>query len=418
MAGHEPEILTGDLGIEEDKIVFIGEPVPGFNPDKIIEATGKIIMPGLVNAHTHIAMSLMRHQADDLSFWEWLNERIVPMEEKLTPEDVFTGSLLGIAEMIRSGTTTFADMYFYMNGVARAVSESGMRANLARGLVFNDEKDLKKLDEGVKLFLDWDGKENGRIRIDLAPHAPYTCPPRFVKRVRESAAELGTRIHTHLSESRKEIETIYSLYNMSPVAYMEKLGLFDQKTYAAHCVHVSFDDIRILADYDVSVVNNPGSNFKLGNGFAPVPKFLNSGVNVCLGTDGPASNNNLNIFEEINLTSLVNKAVSEDPSVVPAYTALEMATINGARALGREKETGSLEVGKKADIIVINADKPHFHPGLNTVSSLVYSSQASDVCTVLCDGRLLMEDGKLLTLDEHEVYRRADVAVKKLLSSE
>ncbi len=417
MTGPEPEIIEGDLGIEDDRIVHIGITPGDFVPDKIIDASTKIIMPGLVNAHTHIAMSLMRHYADDLPFWEWLNDRILPMEEKLTPDDVYTGSLLSIAEMIRSGTTTFADMYFFMDAVAEAVAESGIRANISRGLVFNEAADLKKLDIGVKLFHDWHKKAGGRIHVDLAPHAPYTCGPEYLEHVRKSAEELGAHIHTHLSESRKEIETIYSLYNSSPVAYMEKLGIFRQKTFAAHCVYVSFDDIRILADYDVSVVSNPGSNFKLGNGFAPVPRFLNAGVNVALGTDGPASNNNLNIFEEMNLAALVNKAVSEDPTVVPAYTALQMATINGARALGREDEVGSLEAGKKADIILVDRRNPHFYPELNPVPALVYAGQAADVDTVICNGRILMEHGTLCTLKENEILIRAEKTARRLALS-
>ncbi len=417
MAGSEPEIIEGDLGIEDESIAYVGDTPGDFIPDKIIDASKKIIMPGLVNAHTHIAMSLMRHYADDLPFWEWLNDRILPMEEKLTPDDVYTGSLLSIAEMIRSGTTTFADMYFFMDAVAEAVAETGIRANISRGLVFNEAADLKKLDIGVKLFHDWHKKAGGRIHVNLAPHAPYTCGPEYLEHVRKSAEELGAHIHTHLSESRKEIETIYSLYNSSPIAYMEKLGMFRQKTFAAHCVYVSFDDIRILADYDVSVVNNPGSNFKLGNGFAPIPRFLNAGVNVALGTDGPASNNNLNVFEEMNLAALVNKAVHEDSTVVPAYTALQMATINGARALGREDEIGSLEAGKKADIILVDGGKPHFYPNFNPVPALVYAGQSADVDTVICNGRLLMEQGTLCTMNEDDVLAKAEKTSHRLALS-
>ncbi len=417
MAASEPEIIKGDLGIDDDRIVHIGETSSDFIPDIVLDASERIVMPGLVNAHTHIAMSLMRHYADDLPFWEWLNNRILPIEEKLTPEDVYIGSLLSIAEMIRSGITTFADMYFFMDGVAEAVHESGMRANISRGLVFNEVSDLKKLAISKKLFQDWHGKGEGRIQVDLAPHAPYTCPPEYLDRVVKSAEEMGAHIHTHLSESRKEIETIYSLYNVSPVAYMEQHGLFRQKTFAAHCVYVSFDDIRILADYDVSVVNNPGSNFKLGNGFAPVPRFLNAGVNVALGTDGAASNNNLNMFEEMHLAALVNKAVSEDSTAVPAYTALEMATIGGARALGRDHETGSLKVGKKADIILLDTGKPHLYPQLNPVSALVYAGQGADVDTVICNGRILMEQGRLRTLDEQHILKKAEETVRKLVLS-
>ncbi len=363
-------------------------------------------------------MSLFRHYADDLPFWTWLNDRIIPLEEHLTREDVYGGAMLSIAEMIRSGITSFADMYFFMDDIARAVAETGIRANLSRGLVFNSDLDLKKLDSSVELFHKWNNRGNGRIKIDFGPHAPYTCAPQYLEKVAKTARDLDTGIHIHIAESRREVEEIYSLYKKSPVEYVRDCGIFESRTYAAHCVKVTDDDIAVLADYNVSVINNPGSNLKFGNGFAPVSSMLKAGINVSLGTDGAASNNNLNMFEEINLTALVNKAADHSPVSVPAYKALQMATINGAKALGIAGETGSLKTGKKADIIIIDMDKPHFYPKFNIVSSLVYAAQASDICTVICDGRLLMSERDLLTLDESETCRRADILAAELINRE
>lgn len=419
MAQDEPEILQADIGIIHDRISFIGTAPGDFNPDKTIDASDSIIMPGLVNAHTHISMSLLRNYADDLPFWEWLMDRIMPVEDNMNSENAYHGAQLSIIEMIRSGTTTFADMYFFMERTAQAVEESGIRANLSRGVTFlNGDEDLAKLEEAEQFFNEWNGKAEGRIKVDMAPHAPYTCPSKYLKLMGELSTKLGCNTHIHLSESRKEIEDSMSEHGKSPIKHVLDLGLFKSRTYAAHCVHLSDDDIQIMKENGVSAVNNPGSNMKLANGFAPVTKLLKAGVNVALGTDGSASNNNLNMFEEINLAALVNKAVEEEPTVVPAYTALKMATINGARALGLEEEIGSLEAGKKADIIMIDLKKAHFYPRYNLVASLVYSAQGSDVKTVICNGKILMEDYRLLTMNEEEVCANAERSAKQMTSGQ
>lgn len=415
METDEPEFLEADLGIQGNRIVFIGDIPHGFKAVTEIDGIGKVVLPGLVNSHSHIAMSLIRHYADDLPFWTWLNDRIIPLEHKLTGPDIYAGSMLSIAEMIRSGITTFADMYFFVDEIARAVSETGIRANLSRGLVFNTPADISKIDESLELFNKWNNSNDERIKIDLGPHSPYSCGPEYLKRISKIALDIGAGIHIHISESRREVEEIYSLYKKSPVEYIRDCGIFENRTYAAHCVKVTDYDIAILADNNVSVINNPGSNLKFGNGFAPITKMLDAGINVSLGTDGPASNNNLNMFEEMNLTALVNKAADHSPTSVPAYTALKMATINGAKALGLESDIGSIRVGKKADLIIVDMNKPHFYPKLDIVSSLIYSAQASDVCTVVCDGRLLMRDRELLTIDEMNVCTNADEASKRLI---
>ncbi|MFW6362026.1 MAG: amidohydrolase family protein [Spirochaetota bacterium] len=410
METAQAELIHGDIGIEGETIVFIGEQPADFRADLELDAQGGIVMPGLVDAHTHIAMSLMRHYADDLPFWSWLFERILPVEENLIDEHVYHGSRLSLVELIRSGVTTFADMYSNMDAVAQATLESGLRANLTRGLMFNGPEDLVKLEEGRRFYKDWNGKGGGRLQVDVGPHAVYTIPPEYMLKVAELAKELNTRIHIHLSESRKEVDDCLQAHGKTPIAHARDQGLFECKTYGAHCVHITDEDIRILQESGVSVINNPTSNLKLGNGFAPVTKLLEAGVNVALGTDGSASNNNLNMFEETHLAALVNKGVTEDPTTVSAYTALQMATINGARALGLEETTGSLKVGKKADIIVIDIEAPHFYPRHSVSAGLVYAAQSSDVKTVICNGEVVMQDRQLTQLDEQEIYRKAQAS--------
>ncbi len=274
---------------------------------------------------------------------------------------------------------------------------------------------IKKLKEALELRDDWHGSCSGRITVDLAPHAPYTCDIETMKTIIKASHSNDTKIHIHLSESKKEVEDSYKEIGKSPIKNMLDQGVFERPTFAAHCVHLSDEDIKILKDKNVSVVNNPGSNLKLGNGFAPVTKLLNAGVNVALGTDGSSSNNNLNMFEEMNLAALVNKAIDGDTTVVPAHTAIKMATINGAKALGIDHEVGSIEVNKKADIIIVDLEKPHFYPRLDAVASLVYSAQASDVKTVICNGQILMEDRKIMTFDEKIVFHKAEKCAKELI---
>lgn len=414
LAMTKEEVVQTDIGITDDRITFVGPAPKDFLADEVIDASDCLVMPGLVNAHTHSAMTLFRNLADDLLFWDWLEGTILPMEEHLEADDVYQGARLAIAEMIRSGVTTFADMYFYMDQVARAVDESGIRANLSIGLTGKGATDEEKIEEAGRLHADFDGQAQGRIRIDLAPHAPYSCDDDFLKKIIAKAKALPASIHIHLSESRKEVEDSLKAYQQTPIERMASLGLFEGDVYAAHCVHLTDQDIQILAQKKVSVVNNPGSNFKIANGFAPVKKLLSAGVNVALATDGAASNNNLNMFEEMSLAALVNKAVEEDARLLPAYKALEMATINGARALGLEDEIGTLEAGKKADLILVDLSKPHFHPRFNLIAPLVYAAQAADVKTVLCNGQVLMAEGELVTLDEKEVLAAADQAAMRL----
>ena len=415
MDGKEEVIKNTNIYIEEDQIVHIGELKEDIKVDRTIDGKNKLAMPGLINAHTHIGMSLLRNFADDLPLHEWLTQKIWPTEANLTAEDVYWGSLLSMIEMIQSGTTTFCDMYFFMDEVGKGLEETGMRGVLTRGLIEEEGKNLGKLLNTKNLYKNWNGKGNGRIKVMVAPHAPYTCSPEFLGKIMDLAKELDTGVHIHLSETEKEIEDSLKQWGKSPIKHVYDLGLFNFPTVAAHCVHVDDDDINILKENNVSPVNNPSSNLKLASGFAPIDKMLKAGINVALGTDGSSSNNNLNMFEEIHLASIINKAVNKDAVSVPAIEALKMATINGAKALNWNKEIGSIEIGKKADIILIDMNKPHLYPLHNIISALAYSVQGSDVDTVIIDGKILMENREMKTIDVEKVMYNTEKIAQDLI---
>lgn len=415
MDGARDFVNSTNIYISDTTITHIGELRDDLLVDKIIDGNNKIAMPGLVNGHTHIGMSLLRNFADDLPLQDWLTKKIWPTEAKLRADDVYWGSLLSMVEMIQGGTTTFCDMYFFMEEVGKGLEESGIRGVLTRGLIEEQGKNQLKLDETRELYNNWHGKGNGRIKVMVAPHAPYTCSPEFLKETFHLAKDLNTGIHIHLSETKKEVEDSFKLHGKSPIKHVYDLGIFDLPTVAAHCVHLDDDDIEIIKQKGVFPVNNPGSNLKLASGFARVDEMLKRGIPVSLGTDGSSSNNNLNMFEEINLAALLNKAVNNDAISVPALSALEMATINGAKALQWNKEIGSIEVGKKADIILIDIDKPHHYPRHNIISSLAYSTQASDVDTVIVNGKIIMENREIKTLDVEKIMFMAEKYAQDLI---
>lgn len=421
MGENKNPIENTNIYIVDDKIQHIGHLKGDIKVERVIDGKGKVALPGLINAHTHISMSLLRNYADDVPLHEWLTEKIWPVEAKLTSEDVYWGSMLSIVEMIQSGVTCFSDMYFFMDEVAKATEESGIRGVLSRGLIEEDGENSRKintekLEDTRDLYNNWHGKADGRIKVMVSPHAPYTCSPDYLKRIMNLADKLGAGIHIHLSETRKEVEDSFNQFNKSPIEHVNDLGLFQYPTLAAHCVHISDKDIEILSKNNVAVVNNPGSNLKLASGFAPVQKMLDKGVCVALGTDGSSSNNNLNMFEEINLAALINKAVDEEAVSVPAIKAIEMATINGGKALNWEEEIGSIEVGKKADLILIDMDKPHLYPKHNVVSAVAYSCQASDVETVIVDGKIVMEGYEIKTIDVEKIMYNAEKSAKDLIN--
>jgi len=402
--------------IENDRIATISDKKDFEDVDYRIDGKNKLAMPGLVNTHTHLAMTLFRGFADDLPLKEWLENKIWPQEAKLTAEDVYWGSLLGLCEMIRSGTCAFADMYFYMDEVAKAVVKSGIRASLSVGMIPTLGREESTLKGGLDFAKNWHKAENGRILAMLAPHAPYTCSPSFLEKVLDKAVEYDLRIHTHLSETASEVKDIKNTYGLTPIRLMNKIGLFNVPVLAAHCVCVDDEEIEILAEKGVGVAHNPQSNLKLASGVAPIGKMIEKGVKVGLGTDGPASNNNLDMWEELRLAAILHKGIELDPIVVPANTALNLATKNGMEILGWN-DSGIIKEGYKADLILIDINKPHFFPRHNLISHLVYSASGSDVDTVIVDGKILMEKRELKTLDEekimYEAERRAFDLVKK-----
>ncbi|QXM06183.1 amidohydrolase [Crassaminicella indica] len=404
-----------DIAIENGIIKYIGKIPDSFQYDKLIDATDKLVMPGLINTHTHLPMSLFRNFADDLPLWEWLTEKVWPIEPKLTEEIVYWGTLLSIAELIMSGITCFNDMYNFANTVASAAKDAKIRGCICETLFDKTRKHKSNFKETRDLYNKWHQSNNDRIRVFIGPHAPYTCSPDYIEEMLLLAKELNTGIHIHLSESIKEVQDSFNMYGKSPVQHLYDLGLFDVRTLAAHCVHLSDEDIQILKENNVNVLYNPVSNLKLANGFAPIVKMLEKGINISLATDSSCSNNNLNMFEEIKLASLLNKGVTGDSTVVPAKKSLQIATINGAKALGIDDKVGSIEIGKCADIILIDLNKPHLCPRHNLISLLVYSVQASDVDTVIVDGNILMENRKLTTIDLDTVMKNVQLCAEKLI---
>ena len=411
--GTEDVIRETSLYVEGDRITGIGEKPAGFTADKVIDGTDKLVIPGLINCHTHSYMSFMRNVADDLSFMDWLFGTIDPIEQQMTDEDTYWGANLAIIEMMKSGTTCFNDMQMNIHQTTRAVKESGMRAVICRGLVGsgNDEAGQSRLRQAYEerdAAADCD-----RLTFKLGPHAPYTCDDEFLKIVAAEAKKENMGIHVHLSESESEISQIQEKYGCTPIALAEKCGIFDVPAIAAHCVQVTDEDIAILKRKNVSVVTNPASNMKLGNGFAPIAKMLDAGVNVCLGTDGAASNNCLNMFHELSLLTLIHKGTGKTPQCVSAKEGFRIATINGAKALGLEKEIGSIEVGKKADLAILDLNTPSLTPRNNLIAGLSYSANGSEVDTVIINGQITMENRKLLTVDEKLVYGKIqDIIVR------
>jgi 5-methylthioadenosine/S-adenosylhomocysteine deaminase len=410
--------FIGEIAIEGSEIVSVGPPKSrpaGWEPERVISARGMVAMPGFVNAHTHAAMTLLRGYADDMPLMQWLEQKIWPLESRLVADDIYWGAMLCIVEMIRGGTTTFADMYFWMDRVAEAVAQSGIRASLSRGLIGFQANGDEALRDSVDFIKTWHGQADGRITTKLGPHAAYTCPPDYLKKVIALSEELGVGLHIHVAETKSELQTISKQYQTTPVEHLEKIGLFTRPVLAAHCVHLSKKDIEICRQWDVKVVHNPQSNMKLASGVAPVPLMLQAGIKVALGTDGAASNNNLDMMEEMRAAALLHKVFTLDATAVPAYQALQMATRYGAEALGL-KDVGFLSAGMKADIILVDFQQPHLYPCHDVLAHLVYAAHSGDVHTVIINGEILMEDRELKTIDVEKICFEAAERAKRLTS--
>ncbi len=413
-------IKNGHIGIKDGRISLISSSLPeDVNSKDEIDGKGKIAMPGLVNAHSHSAMTLMRNYADDIALETWLFDNIFPVEAKLTEKDVYWGTMLGIAEMLKSGVVAFADMYMFMDEVARAVTETGIKANICKSPVqFFEGGELKRLDKSqgtIDYYNKYHNSADGRIKVFVEIHSTYMFNEKTLANAAALAKQLNTGIHIHLLETTTEVESSKRDYGMTSVEICKKTGVLDVPVLAAHCVHMTDSDLAIMKEMGCSISHNPTSNLKLGSGIARVPEMLDMGINVCLGTDGAASNNNLNMFEEMNLAALIHKGVSMNPQLMNANNVLKMGTYNGAKALGFS-DSGVIKEGMKGDVILIDTDKPHFYPKNNPISAIVYSAQASDVDTVIIDGKIIMQDRTFKSIDEEKIKYEVDALSSKLLA--
>ena len=419
LRGREFAPVRGFLGVRGSVIDHIGTERPAAPYDSEKDMHGAILIPGLVNAHGHAAMTLLRGVGSGLPLGRWLEDAVFPVEDRLTPDIVRAGNALALLEMIACGTTSFTDMYNDPDVMVGQCLDCGMKVNIGRPfLCFDpDEKlaDSFRAREAFALFEKCHMAGEGRIRIEFPIHAEYTNKSEPVRAFSAEVKKRGGRIHLHLSETKAEVESCKAKYGQTPPLFFASRGTFANPTYAAHCVHLSDSDLQLMKQYHVTPVHCPSSNMKLASGIAPVSRFIAEGLAPALGTDGCASNNNLNMFEEMHLAALLAKAGTGDATVLSAREVLAMATVNGARAQGRE-DTGILEEGMKADIAAVSVTAPHMYPAFDPADLIVYSAQASDVCLTVCDGRILYENGSWLTLDREAVLAEAKEAVSRLYS--
>jgi 5-methylthioadenosine/S-adenosylhomocysteine deaminase len=413
---------TGTLLVRGGEIIALGPDslLKGtYEAKKVIDGRDKILLPGLVNAHTHLPMTLLRGYADDLSLESWLQDHIWPAEAAIMDaEAVYAGSLLGMAELIRGGTTCFNDMYFFADEIAKAAIEAGLRGRVGEGLLDfptpNAQDTAESLAYTRKLLQKY--QDHPLVGVSISPHSPYACGTELLQKAASLATQHEVPLHIHLAETRTEVGIIQDRFGLSPAAYLENIGLLRPGFIGAHGVQLNEADQQILASRQVGIAHCPESNMKLASGIAPVSSMQKAGITVGLGTDGAASNNDLDLFEEMSTAAKLHKVAEMDPQVLPAREILAMATIEGARLLGWEDKIGSLEVGKRADMILVNTSPLHLQPLYNVYSHLVYSADGGDVSDVVVEGRLLMENHRLLTLDEQQIISRAQFYRDQLLS--
>ena len=381
-----------DVVFSDNKIIYVGADYQG-EYDKVIDATGKIVMPGLINCHTHLGMSIFRTTNDDLTLDSWLNNKIWPIEDKLTDDDLYYTTLLSMVEMIKTGSTCFNDMYFGYKGSIPAIKKCGVRGIYGRCLMGNMDKDsICRVDDFKKLYEEY--KDDDKIRLSIAPHALYTCNLEYLKLCSDLAKEYDLPIHIHLSENMNEVKTVTNKFGMKPMEVLDKVGMLEKRIILGHGTFLSDSEINMIKDRDVSVCTNPVSNLNLGCGIADLVKYKKNGINVCLGTDGQGSGNSLNLFYTMSLVDYLQKGKYEDPTVMSSYDVLKMATINGAKALGID-DIGSIEVGKKADIIILDISDISLYPAYDLIPFIVHNCFYDIVDTTIIDGKILMMDKEL-----------------------
>jgi 5-methylthioadenosine/S-adenosylhomocysteine deaminase len=419
MNSQKEIIQNGYIAIIDDAIVKIGNGISNLQAKKRIDATDKLVMPGFINTHTHAAMTLFRGLADDLPLKSWLEDYIWPAEAKyMNPENVAIGTKLGLIEMLKSGTTTFNDMYFFEDTVGEIAENFGIRAFLGEGILHFPTPNSKSVPNAIeytlKLIKKW--RNHPLISVSFSPHAPYTVPKEFWQEIDTLARQENVLIHTHIAETASENQFISQNDSESPIQYLEKAGFLNDRIIAAHCIHLNDRDIEICKERNIGIAHNPTSNMKLASGVAPLSKW-NHLPKISLGTDGATSNNNLSMLKEMNICALLHKIHNNDPKIAPAEKMVEMATICGAKTLHKENEIGSLEVGKKADLIFLNLQEAHCVPFFNPYSYLVYAAQSSDVETVIINGKMIMENREFPGVDEEKIIADAKEAGKKIKNS-
>ena len=410
------------VGVRGNTIAYLAQTPPGEDFGERYDGSGKLLIPGFYNTHCHVPMTLLRGYGEGLSLQDWLFTRIFPFEERLTGEDVYWGSLLGIAEMLRTGTASFSDMYFFSDHIARAVLESGIKCNLARGITYNgDDADYLSQparQQSIALFEQYNGAGEGRLLVEFAVHAEYTCSELCLRDYAELAAKYNTGLQLHLSETHTEHRQCKeSRGGRTPARVMADCGVFDVRALAAHCVHLEEEDIALLAEKGVGVAHNPSSNLKLGSGVAPVRRMLDAGITVGLGTDGAASNNTLNMLKEAQLGLMMQCGAAQNSKELAPAEMLKMATASGAQIQGRTG-CGSIAQGNRADLVVLDFDRPHIVPVHDPLAALMFSAAGSDVALNMVDGQVLYRDGRFTTIDIRrvmdEVSRRAAAIASQL----
>lgn len=418
--GGDPKYFTGSVAINGNRIVLVtadNERIEEFraaNSDiREIDGRGKLLLPGLINTHTHVSMTLMRNFADDLPLMPWLNERIWPFESKTGSEEIAVGAKLGMAEMLLGGTTTLVDMYWREDAIGLVAQEMGIRAVLCPS--YTDGKRMEEFEVDLPATIKV-AKGCDRLSVRIAPHSAYSCSTENLKRGIELAHYYGIGLHTHISETLAEQLIIKERFGCTTSEYLRDIGFFDIPTIAAHCVHVTENDMGILRDHGVTAAHNPESNMKLSSGIAPVLRMIEKGVNVSIGTDGASSNNDLDMWGEMRSASFLQKVAGGNPSAMPAYEILKMATVNGAKALGMEDRLGRIAEGMIADMVMLDIEKPHYYPRHDMVANLVYCAKSSDVDTVFVDGRMVVSDGRVAGLDTENLYREVEATVSCIMS--